>query len=217
LRNNATKYKYNYGSPVTPQLSPSTTYGFGTQIAGLQQQYAGALALKKMQVAQANAAALQARQAAGAQERTDMAGAVNSALDRGLVGSSIDTSQRASVLAALAANKASIAGDRAAAIGQAQTGALQAAGQYYLGLGQAQAQQAFQQEELAIQQYQNDQLTGVLQKLQALQSGGAAKPGTRKALIQQAAASQWAIYNKNPGMFDPRVGPHMLGLPYSGR
>jgi hypothetical protein len=151
-------------TPIAPLLNPSFYAGYAQQVAGLQQNLAAAMALKRAQIQQARGTATQARFAAREQAVQDTAAAVNAALDRGILGSSIDMSNRAAVLAQLAANKAAIAADRGQAIAQAKLQGMQAIGEYYLGLGNLAAQQAAQQAELAVQQYQADLLNVATQK-----------------------------------------------------
>lgn len=207
--------KYTYGTPgPAPLLSPSATFGYATQVAGLQQNLAAAMALKRQQIQAARAAATLQRQQAVAQEISNMAGNVNSALDRGIVGSSIDLQARADTKTELGAARAAIVGERSQAVGAAKLGGMQAVGQYYLGLGQVQADKANARAELALQAYQNDQLLAVLQQLQQNQG----KPGTRRGLTPDtapgtfgaAALQQLSIYQQNPNTVDRRVGPHRL-------
>lgn len=146
------------GGPPTPALaSPSSQLGYASQTAGLQTQYAGALALQKAQIAKARSDAILARQAAKSTAVTNMAGTVNGALDRGLLGSSIDLSGRADVLAQLGTDKQAALAAKTSAVGAAKADTIGAMGSYYLGLGQVQSQQAMDSAELSIKQYEADQ------------------------------------------------------------
>lgn len=146
------------GPPQAALASPTSQLGYANQISGLQTTYAGALALQKATIAKARSDAILARQAAKSTAVAGMAGTVNNALDRGLLGSSIDLNGRADVLTQLGAAKQAALGAKTATIGAARADTIGAMGDYYLGLGQVQSQQAMDAAELSIDAYKNDQL-----------------------------------------------------------
>lgn len=145
------------GPPPAALASPGSQLGYANQTAGLQTQYAGALALQKSQIAKARSDAILARQQAKSTAVENMAGAVNGALDRGLLGSSIDLSGRSAVLAQLGTDKQAALAAKSAAVGAAKADTIGAMGSYYLGLGQVQSEQAMDSAELSIKQYEADQ------------------------------------------------------------
>lgn len=190
LIHNRSKYAPpNFLNGPAPLLPPAVTYGYSAQLAGLQTQFAGALALKKAMIAQARSDATLARQQARSEAVAGMAGAVNTALDRGLLGSSIDAGNRAAVLARLGEARQGIVADRAAQVAQARLQGLQALGQFYLGAGQLAAQQGLEQAQLAIQQYQADQLGLMTQSFTDLQKKILQKLRGRQRDLQLAAAA----------------------------
>lgn len=206
---NASKYAsptFLGSNPTAPLLSPTAMHGFATQMAGLQTQYAGALALKRNQIANARAQFQLDRQAAFSQAKGEMAGSVNSALDRGIVGSSADMNNRSAVLASLAANRAAALGTKAQTIGAARANAIGALGSFYLGMGQVQAQKGIAQSELAIEQYKADQLSLLNQNYADYQKDILKALQARSRGRQRDLANPNSVANPNNPFYNPSTG-----------
>lgn len=151
-----------------PAIGPGAVTGLNAQLQGLETTFAGARALQAANIATAKSTAVLGRQTAKATAVSSMGSAVSNALSRGIVGSSVDSSNRAGVVAQLAADRAAVVNTRAGAISEAHANTLQALGQYYTGVGQVAAERAAQQAELAAQAYRDDTLNTNLSDFQDL-------------------------------------------------
>jgi hypothetical protein len=97
----------NNASKVAPPVSPASAVNLGDQLAQGTYAYLQQLALLKQQLAAAKVGKRDAFAEARAQRVAGMAGAVNTGLERGISGSSIDLGGRAAVVAEQAAAKQS--------------------------------------------------------------------------------------------------------------
>ena len=147
-----------YGANPTPApLDPNSYGAYASQVMGLQQQLAAAQALARAGIGTAKSTFIQERDAARALRVNETVSAENAALDRNLVGSSIDMQGRATAITDSAAAKQAALAKRNAAIAAARGDQVAAVGQFYTGLGSAQADLANQQAMANIQRFQNDQ------------------------------------------------------------
>lgn len=157
-----------YSKRPAPLLSPDATLGYATQVAGLQRNLGAALALQRQQVAAARGDFQSARAEARQLRIEETASAVNSALDRGILGSSIDLGARSRAVTDAAAYLAGARTERDQAVAQAKLGGLAAVGDFYTAKGALDAQRAVQQQMLAVEQYKNDTFDSLLQNFGAL-------------------------------------------------
>lgn len=143
--NGASKSNYpgGYRAPISSASAVTTgndlaqaRYGYLTQLAALRAQ--------KPVIGQQFALA---RQSAKDNAIAGMAGSVNSALDRGIVGSSIDAGARAGVLAQRASDVSTAEADRAAALQNLKLQQVGAGNEYYSNLSNI--QNTISQEEMA--------------------------------------------------------------------
>lgn len=95
----------NASRVVAPPVSPASAVNAGDQLASGTYEYLQRLALLRQELMNARVNKADALAAARADRVAGMASAVNSALDTGMLGSSVDLSNRAAVIAQQAAAK----------------------------------------------------------------------------------------------------------------
>jgi hypothetical protein len=149
LLNNASK-------AAPPPVSPESAVAYGGQIATAQMTLADKLAALRAQTGlvrgqfQMDKAGVQANAIAG------MASAVNSSLDRNMVGSTVDTAGRVGVLAEKASGMQAAIQAKIQGMLGVRTSRIQAANDYYTQLYDIQARKAAEQATLANQAFLND-------------------------------------------------------------
>lgn len=201
LRNNYSKLRQ------APVLGPQAALALNQQLQGLQTQYSGARALAKAGIAQARGQFILARQAAQANAVQGMQGAYSDAAGRGIVGSSADLNARSAVLAQKASDVAAARNEMATGIASQRANIVQSLGDYYLGVGNIAANQAAQQAQMMVDQYQNDMLNTNLSNyndlLRRLIRQG--KPGTRQDVVRRLRSNG---YNRTGRVATPGpIGP----------
>jgi hypothetical protein len=154
LSKNQVDYQNPGGTAALPALSPASTANYYSQLAGLYAGYQNTLAGAKLQ-----------RVGIRSGLKTDLAGikaegiemkatAVNTALDRGIVGSTVDASARAGVDADVAGARAGARSEALQALAQNRLGVSQAGVDYFMGAQGLEAQKLAQQQEALAQQLQ---------------------------------------------------------------
>jgi hypothetical protein len=155
--------------PVTiPNLSPGSAIGYAGQVAGLEQSLYARLAAIRAQAAAARGQFQADRSNIQAQAVDAMAGTVNAALDRGLIGSSIDLEGRAAVEAQRAAALVQARLQRSQALAGLRVEGIQATNDYYTGLLQVLAQKRAEQAQMAAQDFQQNVYDAMQQNYQQL-------------------------------------------------
>ncbi len=151
LLNNASK------APVPPPLvSPSSATAYGGQLATLQSTLAARLAALRAQKGLIQGQFRMERAAVRSEQVAGMASAVNQALERGIVGSSIDAAQRIGVEAQAATGISAAIQARVQGLLGLRASRIEAANEYYTGIYDVQARKAAEQAELATQALMND-------------------------------------------------------------
>lgn len=195
------------GSGVPGPADPSTYGGYASQVMGLQQRLAAAMAAKKVGIAGAQAQYMLAKQQAASGLVQGVTGAEQDALQRGILGSSADLSGRAgAVTDAAAAQQAALAGRNVAVAGE-QVTAMGAVGEFYTGLGQAQFDVANAQSSQALQRYQNDLLAQGNQNYTKLQQQWLAYLRSRGRTRDGGPASPYSTGN-TPSEVGPGVSSY---------
>lgn len=149
-----TPYGATSGTPSP--ADPATYGGYAATIMGLQQRLAAAQALAQQTVGQAKADFGLAKQAAKVYRVEGTAAAEGDALNRGIVGGSTDLGARSAVIAETAAQRQAALAAKRSTVAGARLDQLSAVGDYYTGMGAAQADLANTQAMQNIQRYQAD-------------------------------------------------------------
>lgn len=183
----------------TPSPAAPGDYGaYASQVMGLQQSLAGALALARSGAGAARGQYVVDRAAAKNLRVSETVAAENSALDRNLVGSSIDLSGRATAVTDAAAAQQAALAQRNQALAAIQNQKIQAVGGFYTGLGSAQAQLAQAQAQAQIQRFQQDMFDTQTTNFAAL----------RKAVLARLRDRGRVRDGVRPGPYDPRTDPN---------
>jgi hypothetical protein len=187
LVNRASKNQYpgGYQAPI----SSASAVGYGDQLAQARYGYLQQLAALKQQRAQAGVTARIGRADARSAAVSGMAGAVGSALDRGVVGSSADLSGRAGVLADRQRALAEIEAQRAQERLDVGYQALGARNDYYGQMSSIQNAMAQEQMANSIYAFQNDQFDAMLRTLSQVRDQKSGRAPRRRVGLSALAAS----------------------------
>lgn len=157
-----------YGAnPQAPLLNPTTYGGYAAQVMGLQQRLAAALALSKAGIGAANGQFMLAKDQARMTRINETVSAESDALGRGVAGGSGDLQARAAAITDAAGLRQQAVADRALAVAGYRSQNISAVGDFYSGLGTAQADLANRQAELANTRFQQDQFDVLQQNFMA--------------------------------------------------
>ena len=149
LLNNASK-------AAPPPVSAESAVAYGGQLATAQMTLAERLAALRAQAGLVRGQFQMDRSTVRANAISGMAAAVNSSLDRGLVGSSVDAAGRTGVLAQKAADMQAAIQAKVQGLLGIRTGRISAVNDYYTQYYNIQAQKAAEQATLANQAFLND-------------------------------------------------------------
>lgn len=170
LLNQYSKRTPGAGSSATPAPADPNSYGaFASTVMGLQQQLAAAQALARAGIGSARSQAMIDRQAAQVARVEGVTGAEADAVSRGVVGGSADLAARGSAVAAAAAMRQQAMATKHAAIAEARGNQMAAVGDFYTGMGAAQADLANTQAMQNIQRFQSDAFDTMQTNFTALQ------------------------------------------------
>ena len=184
------------GMPAPP-VSPGSAVSAGDQMAQGTYQYLQQLALLKQQAAMLRGQRRQSIADARATRVQEMAGTVNSALDRGILNSSVDLAGRAGVIANQAAAKVQAQQQFAQGMLATKMDTLDAQAQYAQLMNSIAAQQAAERMALLQEAYMN----GLYDPAAAAR---ASRRGERPRRVQGANAQPYQDYQGN--LIDPRTG-----------
>ena len=156
LLNQYSKATPSGSNPQPAPLDPNSYGAYASQVMGLQQQLAAAMALSRAGISSARGEAMVARQDIRAGRIQGTADAEAAALANGVVGSSADLANRAGVVASAGAEREAVGAAKRLAIAEQRGNQVAATGQFYTGLGAAQSDLANAQAQANILRYQQD-------------------------------------------------------------
>lgn len=195
------------GSGVPGAADPATYGGYATQVMGLQQRLAAAMAAKKQGIAGAQAQYALAKQQAAGSLVEGVTAAESNALQRGILGSSADLGGRAAAVTDAATAQQAALAERNQGIASQQVAAMGAVGEFYTGLGTAQFDVANAQSAQALQRYQNDLLAQGNQNYTKLQQQWLAYLRSRGRTRDGGPASPYSTGN-TPSEVGPGVSSY---------
>lgn len=149
-------YQNPGGAAAIPASTPDQTAAYYAQLQALQSQYSTTIADARLQRVGVNASFRTDKAAVKATGIANMAGTVNSAMDRGISGSSIDYQARIGVKADTANQIAGLKNQRIQDLGALQIMRQQAASDLYTGQTGLAAQQLAQQQAALAQQLETN-------------------------------------------------------------
>lgn len=189
VRNNLSK-----ATPPAPLLGPGATLGYGTQAAGATTSLYERLAAIKAQKGLIKAQAIQGRADAKAAGIAGVTGAVNNALDRGILNSSIDYAGRTAALADKERMMQDVIAQKSAGLLGLGTERISAFNDFYNTMFGIQADKAAAQSEQSISAFLNDMVLGL--GLGGSGGGGGSKPSGSGSTVGSALTPQQKEYLK---------------------
>ena len=144
------------GAAALPSLDPAQTQNYYSQLQTLYGQYENTIAGLRAQRVGLHSGFVQAKAGIRSQLISGLAGAENSAIERGMTGGTADLQARSDVRGQASAAQATAKNDMLQQLAQNRIGEQGAALQFYQGKTGLEAQSLAQQQQLLAQQLQNN-------------------------------------------------------------